>query len=662
MNDLSQPGKLATFVRDAEQTASGTRMELARHSGVDMCFYEGIQWLNYASRNGLLSIDAFRTETNPDDGRFRTTMNEITRNIQRVQATTCPMVLDPTVIPPLRDPSPEAPLRAQAAEQFLSQILEDANFLNVRRDANFRRCVAGTWGVGLEFEQATGYICAYDFDPVRLILDPTVRTHQLHRHEYVIYKDVWTKTKILRTLGLDLPEDQLKTVGQLTPVEQSMARLSQMRLFSRYTSYSHQKGAIVYQVYVKNPKGMFDTRYVGVQVASSASEFVIPDGDPFNPFLGTMASRGLPMALYRGHARGDTMWGISDVSMMRDSQVMNNICWSFVARMLRKYAGWQWLVDRRSIGGRDGFSEENFRRQFHNLETGLIEYESPRDDNRNFAPPQIIQHPAPDPTILQLSSMLQNQIQRNAHRSDANFGQTKSHVPDASFQRAVDEGDQVLNIRVQEDLESDRALLDCALATGMARLARQDPAAARSAVQAGLDDTEIGLLMQTDPASPGWTIKIREGSVRHRSPSQRRAQLDNALAARAIEPEAYSKALARDLDEPLTGDDEYMFASAQRAAIDVLKGEDWIPLPLGRWSNVFIEEFRKVMVSKEARNDPAAQRRLADAAMNQQAMAVAGDPAMMQQTGQSLPGQAQAAGPDEADAASLLQSLRQTGV
>ncbi len=659
MERFKNPKDLGEFVKNAEHAAQQSKYELSRRIGIDMCMYEGIQWLqSNMSMSGAFSVIRSQTNWNPDMSRLRVTMNETARLIQKAAAATSPDGIDAEWEPPYRDASPTSMLRAQAMETLLGAFVNDSGYVMVRRDANFRRCIAGTWGVGFHIRRKSrdidmgdgpirmedAEIVAFDFNPTNLTLDVANQNTDLHRHEWVIYRDVWTQDKIEKTYGIKLDEKKLKTVGQLTPVEQQMAGLSQYRLFSRYQTYSTTKGAVVYQVMCKGDNGRFDWMYAGIGVPGDDFHWVNFD-KPDNPFGGD----GMPLMLLHGHRRADSMWSLSDVTMMHDDQLRLNLLGSLFFRQIQKNAGFQWLYDKRSAP--KGKSEQDIASAMHNSVSGVIFYEGgTRDQNRPA--PQLVSYPQPSINVHEIMEQMKSGMRDKVHRAEGNFGITKTHVPNSSFQRAIQESDQVFAIRVREDIARDERMMELLCGTAIRLAMDATPSVLATFRKNGMGVEEIGLISQVDPQELPGSVRIRESSVRHRSAQSKRDDLNMAAQMGVVDASEYRAAMASDLDSPVTQEDKFYTIKAQRAAQRLLLGESWTPIPMGKFGNVFISEFRRAMLDDRA--DSAARNRLSLAVIGQiELMAsenatLAGPqqaPAETQQSGGEQP-----SGPQAADA------------
>jgi hypothetical protein len=195
------------------------------------------------------------------------------------------------------------------------------------------------------------------------------------------------------------------------------------------------------------------------------------------------------------------------------------------------------------------------------------------------------------------------------HRTAESRGMTKSHVPDATVQSALNRANLPLDKRVAEDIVADRAFAMTALSTTLHEIRRRNPSTLAMIARTRMDTEQIAMLLSVDPDEPGVDIRVRESAVRARSHESKRADLATALQSQAITPDQFRHTLATDLDSPLSESDHLHVVAAQHAAMRVASGEEWQPMPLGGRAIMYIEAFRDATVSRAAR-DPQAKERL----------------------------------------------------
>lgn len=622
-----QPEQLTEQVRTAAQTWEGVRAELATRNAYDLCYYEGLQWIQRGGwslrRLGGGSLTRLYTDYNPDSRHLRVVSNMTTTHAIKAAAATFPSALYVDVLPPPGDGGIEQSATAQDCEDALNAIIDASGYVEARRTANFLRVITGTWGVGLCFTPATvrlsfegqevttraGYMTAFAFDPVRLTLDPGNPSRHLHEHEYVIYSEVWTGSRIERVFGLKLEERHLRPVGELATYEMGMARLSDGRIYAQYARHSRTPGAIVRQVHLRDTAtGRFDRMYIGVETAEERIVWLNFDS-PQSPFGGD----GLPLALYHGHRRPDSPFSIGDVAMIRDAQDRRNLLASVIYRHVQRYAGFQIVYDKRTIPR--GMSEEDAHRHLSNTVGGVIGVDmGSRNDNR--IPPTLITYPPPQPTMLDMLERTQLEMRDHTFRSEANFGVTKSHVPDSSIQRLLNEADQVLGIRIQEDLTTDDRVLTNMLGTIVLGVSRSDAGILGPLGRTRLDAASYARIMSLDPYRPEVQVKVRESSIRYKSYESKRQDMIEAVRIGTLSPHHLRRAMAIDADSPLIEADRDMARNIRNAVIRIMRGEEWTPMPIGEYGAWFIAECQRALM--DAKITPEARERLIRAIQAQQ--------------------------------------------
>lgn len=622
--------RLIEFWRGFVRAYGTARTVLARQIAEDMCLYEGIHWItsNEIQVTGPFSeLKALVTSQDPDK-RIRVTANRVHWLVQKAMAATHPSNLSVNVFPPDADWSTEASYRAQVLEDAANCFIDKVNYLGTRQDANFHRSCCGHWGVGLNVRMGEGGVASdvvetFDFDATHLTLDPHVKCRDLERHDVVGFTDVWTYEKLAQIYpeyARGIEKEQLKTCGQLAPMHLKLSELTGGRVFSQFDAHSNSKGVLIHQVHCKNPDtGRFEYMYV-----------LIDDADPTNTegmrwanmdnAMSPFGGDGLPLALYHAHNRPGSLWSIGDARMVRDEQHSLNFIRTMLFRILRKHGGPTWVIDRNSMG--QGRNAEDWKRKFHNGPGAIIDYESSRDRQRPVQPPQLISYPSPPAFLTEMSRQAEETMKDLVHRAEGNFGQTKSHVPDSSFQRAIEEADQVLGIRIERDIKTDERMARLLLGTGLRMAQSRSPFVLADLKETGFGPDEFTVVAMTDPTRLSGTVKLRQ-SVRHRSENAKKQDLDMALQAGAMSPREYRRELASTLDRPLFEEDRYYVTEARKWARRIRDGMEWQPIALAEQNEVFIAEFRRALISSKVMMDPGARDRLTRAIEGQMQMMMA---------------------------------------
>lgn len=616
------------FLEQRLADSSSTRLDLATMMGTLACYNEGIHWwmgARYGAVRGT-SGQFLPTDYRPESTALRVQDNVFTRDVVLSAAATYPDSLKIMGSPNDRDTGMDGVVQAQLYEDLGNTALDASSYLGPARKANFGRSLVGTWGLGFRIESGTVEVAhplgeelavdgvtptltpmtkrtvAFDFDPTRLILDPAVPDRDLRNHEVVIYHDVLTRQQIKAVLGLDIPDDQLRYIGQLTPIQQDLALNTNGRIFSKYRSLSRTKGAIYYQIHVKDLQGRFSKCYYVLELGS-AQRRVLNFANAETPFGGD----GLPFQLFYGHRRLDTIWGIGDGAMLKEGQDKRNLLLSFMYRIIQKHAGYQWIVDRRWMSSTRNKNDDDIRSQFTNQVGGVILSDGPQD--RNVQAPTLVTTPTPQPFFLEMLRENDAAMRNSVFRSELNMGQTKSHVPDKTVQRALEESDRVHQIRMSEDITAHEQLLNVLVSTTVKHVQEASMATLGLLSRAGLDDEDFGMLLNADPKALPVTLTINKSLVRMESAESKQQRLMDLsqLPNTPLTGDDVRRQLA-DMDMPAMEEDRCVRDNVSKMVLRVEMGEEWRILPLGKYNDWAIQALRRAMFTAAkpsvARRDP----------------------------------------------------------
>ena len=647
--------ELKTFLDSAYASAQGYRNQLAMTVGRNECYFEGIQYIfnNGVDRFVSTTMGRLLSRWNPDSTALRVTSNHVTEKITVCAAATYPTSLDAEVKAPIRDEGIKGAVQSQTLEDLLSATVKHSNILSAAQDANIRRCVAGVYGIGLSIKTTqrpvniggqrtmmpSKELVAFDVHPTRFVLDPFIESRDLRQHNYVIYYDVWTIDKLRATYPeVKWNPDDMNTVGQLTPYEQSLATLSNSRLFEKYRTYSKTKGAIVYQLHRKDDTGRFGEYYIAVRTSREDLIWVNKD-DSTSPFGGD----GLPFVLLHGNRRANSMWSISDVSMIQDSQDMLNLTQTMLFRHLQAFTSPKYVVDSRFFGVKG--SKEDWRNSFSNQVGGLIVGYPSAD--KTIMPPQLVNPPPPQPMLLDLAQRSADKMRTDTFRTEMNVGGgAKSHVPFQTTSTLLNEGDRVLSIRITEDTKAYEQILNVALGTQIKHVHDQSLGTLAMLDEEGFDQEDVARILQTDPLYPTCGVNLDESSVRYVSTDEKRQTLTAALTAQAITPSDYARAMA-EYDMPITQEDRFMRTELEKSVDRLIQGEPWTPVPLGKYNDWCLSCLMRAQYDQRIRFNQDAKDRVAQAIQAQEQVAVqqalATNPEYQMQMQQAQMAQAQAA-------------------
>lgn len=617
--DFSNEKEVFQYWDSFSRAALPARRQLAITTGIAQCYVEGVQWIDdywhgFVGRKTATAGRSLR-DYDPTSAALRVVNNKTHIAVQKVAAHTHPNELYLDVEPTPQATGPMAAVIAKTHENLANAAVDDCGFTRQAQVANWRRCVGGTWGLGFALQMGTRNVGgqelpnkklrAFQFNPSNLVLDPASQEMDLWDHDTVGYTDIWTADAIEHTFGLKLDREKLRTFATLEPTNLEISKLSDFRVFSKYARYSETKGARISQMHCKDASGRFGKWYVILDLADEERR-IINEEDVSTPFGGM----GMPFTLLHAHWRTDSIWSSGDAAQMRDDQDKINLAESLFWRIIQKHAGFQWVVDQRFFGSKP--SKDDISRELTNQVGGIILGNS-RSRNDGIMPPQLVQPPSPPPVLQQVIESYGLSSKDKVHTSEGMWGGLKTHTPDASFQRALNEAGQVLGVRVAKDRKAYEYMLGVMLGTTIKHVQERNPGTLAYLTQRGFAAQEFTQILESDPFDPPVLLSIREGSIRARSYEAKKADLDFALQNQAILPDEYRWALADSLDAPLTESDRQMRSFAKRWAMRIVSGEEWIPGPVGRWGSLFIEEFTRARFDTRTIEDIPAQQRLARA-------------------------------------------------
>lgn len=628
--------QLSEFIKTARESASQSRTWLSASTGASELFYQGLQYAQVATDLQFRNTTMGRVfnRWNPDMGSLRVTSNHVTEKTLVAAAATYPVALNPTVEPPRRDMGPTASMVSQTLEDLLAGGVDAAGLVAAAQTANLRRSICGSYGIGLTIRNGfrnvrvngvdvqipTRDIVASPIHPTRFILDDAIEERDLRKHEYVVLSDVWTVGALRASYpaamkGVD--EQNLKTVGDLSPYEQGMNAASEGTLFTRWKQYSKTKGARIYQVHCKDETGRFGEMYVGIEIDQKATDggMIWANQDDFSsPFGGD----GLPLILLHGHRRASGPWGIGEVAMMRDSQQIVNLTWTMIFRHLQQFVSPRMVGEKRWFGTLA--TDEEIYDKINNKPGSFI---LGKPSDKAASPPQLLPAPPFNGELMTLATSAEQKMRRDSMRSEQNAGGgTKSHVAFATTQALLAEGDRVMGIRRTEDCRTYEQILGVLLGTEVKHVQEQSASTLARLDKDGFDQQDITTILRTDAQYPTCGIALSESDLEYRSDQEKRETLATSLQNQAINPEQFARGMA-ELDQAISPDDKAMRTQIQKAvSMFLVTGQPWAPMPMGQYNSWVLMELRKARFDRRVKFDPMQVQRVDQAIILQNQMAV----------------------------------------
>jgi hypothetical protein len=601
------------FVKQAFRDSEIERGELADYQSKCRCYYLGAQWISNqrpGSRRIEQAVDRAFPNYAAEQGPLRAVVNRTTRNTIYTAAATNPSKIDVDAMGSSYNVDSDVRAAAFAGEALANQIVDKSGMLAAARLANFERTVGGIQGLGVRIEHlGDGDKClkCFTFDACRLALDPGNPSIDLMDHDYVIYEEIITISKLKLLFGeewvnANIDEKLMSTVGQMMPREMHFNRISGGDLYQRYAQQSSTKAAKVNWLYCKDRYNRFGRMYVTID-ANQKEPLWVNESDSSSPYGGC----GLPFVLLRGHLRPGTRKPISDIGMMMGDQDRLNLMATLWLQQAYDYtAGYQWLVDQRAFG-RNKSDEDHIARELSKRVVLL-------DGSSSASRPERIVPNEPSANMDNMMRLAEDDVRQGAFRSEASKGALKSHVTTENFTRTQEQTELPLDDRVSEDVAQYERLIQVMVGTSIAMLQRRMPYMAKLATNAGLSDFELGMVASLNPNDLPFTIRLRNQAIRRQSRSQRRQNLIDAVTMQAVLPEEMRFVMAEELDLPLSEGDKRAAKFALQTAVQVRDGEEYVPLDVGEYGGWIIRAMRFLLMEDRTSQIDGARARL-DAAI-----------------------------------------------
>jgi len=599
MEKFSNASQLTQWTREKIAEDVTRRRDMEAYAALNRSYYIGVQWINQGSAPGGYNR-YWKSEINnvvQGDQRIKATVNEITGNIIRIAAATNPDRLDIDALPLHGVTGVRGAADADLIENLGNMLLEMSGSVSAARTANFERSVDGRHGIGYRIT-ADQTIRWFEYDGYRVTTDLNTRSDRLAEHEYVIYSQVWSLEGAKRVYGEALfngaDEKQMRTVGELTPTEQSFYHLTNGRMYAQYARNSKSKGLVVHEVYLRGNARRFDRRYLVVSMGSGVnSDFVLNFDNPENPYGGN----GMPLGLLNGFPRPGSEQKISDSGLMIDKQnKLNMTATLFFQQMYNYVHGHIWFINKAYMG-KNRVDESEIIDEFNK---GYV-FGNTRD--QRTAPPQLVHMPPPNPALEQTMAGQKQDIKESAFQSAAHQGQVKSHVPDASFQLAADLSQLPLDDRVKDDVNTYQELITNMIATGIGLIRSGSPEIVLSLQEQGFTTEMIGKLAMMDSNRMPISIRLRDQALRPRSRQQRVAQIERAVELGGLDPSRLPILFA-ELDVPIDMVVKETIQYSNRVATNMLDGQPFQPILLGNRAQIMIDALQRAAMSETARSNP----------------------------------------------------------
>lgn len=654
--------KANEWIRDWRSTTSHARNAHARRAFRSTAYYLGHQLLRTNNRGYNFYVDnnGVKRLNDMDARNLRTQINRVTRNTLMSAAATHPRKMMVEAKPSHGNTTQEGQALAAVLEIVTNLGVKTSGLLAAAQDANFKRCLWGDCGIGVDVRMGGMYqvegeivpdlsLHAYTFRYDQLSLDPANHSRNLDDHEWVLYTEAMTRDRIARVYGVQLEDEQCRKLGELRGTERAFSGVTGGEIFNQYEQYSKTLGALVHFVHCREGR-RWPTMQVFIETSGDKRE-MIPGAntlqDPRTPY----GADALPYRVLRGHRRGEDASSIGDTGMMLDDQDRLNVMATILLQNLRNFTGPKMVVDSRWFG--PNYSDEDVKKKLTTTPYGIIAGKA----SMGASPPQYLAPPPPPTYIESMIRMTEDDVRNQGFRGPHHEGITKSHVTQDAANRTMDESNQVLDQRGEDDVEQYNGLLRVICGTVVKHAKMGSPHVLAALADEGLSEDDFEMLARTNERNPPVVLTVTGQTMRYRSRAERAAQVQSMLMAQALAPEEARRILADELDMPLSDDDVAVGRMVTENAMAVANGEPWQPTVMGmRIGQRQIEAFQRAMLDRKARQNPEVLARLSQAADAQRAIEMA---AIQAQATRSPNGSQQAGGDPTGmvDLASLIPPM-----
>lgn len=585
---LGSEKEIFALLDDTKKSYEQKAEDESVHCAMGVAYFSGLQWHVPGRRIGeryLNSDGRLALNYNPSSPQIRVMDNFTTQFTQLTEASTFPVTLPVQVKPFDHDITTGANELAQIVRQVIEREKPFWRADQAARHANFMSSITGGWLIVVELARETA-----DVDG-RTIGDWTLRWRtcpatdlilEVHRedvdlrdHDLVILKQIWTLPKLRRMYGIEIDPNDATPIKDLAEQYLKANRISGNRLYRDYREHSEKPGVCVYQMHHKSDpmSGRFDQMCVvmeGNPGGEYRSKTLLNSDDMESPF----GFDGLPMALVNYFKRVGSPIGNGATHQMMSDQDRQNLSATLYTLGLAHSAVPTWLIDTRVV------SRDQFSGTIGNGIGSPIFYRG-RPTNEAAQPPTSIRTADPSPAHLQIMDRIPEQARNKVHRSALHMGIGKSHVPDTTTERLLDESGKVLDEVVETHASIYADLYRVSIGTVRKAIDTGAPTMLRRWSENGFTAEHLMVFKRMDAHRFGLEINVPREAVRMRSSLEKERNIVSAVSLNnpLITNHEARYALAMDAQSPITQADNRVIQFAQRSAERVLAGQEWEPMP-----------------------------------------------------------------------------------
>ena len=577
------------------------RAEVAMRSALGITYSNGKHWTTLGGGpHGNVWADTWDEDWDPESSEVRIVDNRIGPLVRRIAASTNATLIETSVTPPDHERSFEASDLAAVSQDILNSLESTIQMTSAARGASSLRWRTGSSLIFLVLNQKkrlapTNILrhpdgspieindqwVRWDYAPLAELIWEASNIHwDLRRHHTLMMERVYTVRQFEQIFGplksYRLKEEDLPVMGELAPHYTQAAELAGSALYNSFSSNSQEKGLRVLTLIEADPRdpvkwpvlfNIVDTSKTSAGSQDELQGVVINMDNPENPFGGD----GRFMVKLDAFRRDDAVLshGAPHVTMQDNDRL--NILRSIEFQHLASALHGVWMIDESSV------SVEKFANDLAVGTGGILRWDSRNRQETNK--PEFVSAPPPSTSYITMAADITAGMREQLHTTPANLGLGKTHIPQGSQDRLLQEAGVVLDNVSVEDSDAYSELLTITLGTIRHTMDQPNRMLARLRDANGFTVSDLETFRRLQPRNVTLRVRVRRHSVVSRSIAERRQELSNAVAEGSITPMQKAIAESEELERPIIRSHELQLQFCRRAIRLIIDGDDWPGIP-----------------------------------------------------------------------------------
>lgn len=597
------------FVSQLRRDHSQLRAEVAAKTALGLSYVNGKQWTSVGFGSyGQIWTDSWDEDWDVRSSELRVVDNRTGPLVRRIAASTNATSIEASVIPPPHLSTFEAADEAKVAQMILNGLAPDIGMTRAARAASSLRWAAGSALIVVTLAKKRRRVPEdvarnIDGSPIEiddrwvrwkhmplsaLLWDPTNLSPNLDDHPTLIVERVLTIKEFKQEFGdpkdYGIDESNLPELGDIAPSHLHASTLAASAYYSLFSRRREEKGMRIVTLHEADPRDPtswpLELQIIDTAANTGQDEVqghVLNWDDPTSPF----GHHQRPVFKLDGFKRDDGMLAHGVPHILMSDQDRLNILRSLQFQQLVNMIYGQWLVETRTA------NREQFAADLSTGVGGILRYDS---HGGELPPPQVINPPGPDQSSTVFSGEILQNMQSQAHITQANLGIGKTHIPQASQQALLQEGNTVIDNIILADVDTYSEALDLTL--GTIRMAAEGPnrMLARLRDKHGFRAEDLQVFLNVKPLNSPLIVRVRQHSIVSRSVDERTQQLLMGVNIGAITPKQAAIAMADELERPMVMAHELQLQFCENAVRQIVAGAEWPGMP-----NLDLEIFTHVI-------------------------------------------------------------------